>query len=186
MCKALKMSYWPLARSNHKAKRVECYHRFLNKTQTIIGQDRGMHEFFIQNAKRLQYAWNSAPIDDTDISWSMAAVGRYFRFPMDVELSAMPTINDNKNSTLYKYLRNVLNYSKFATSVVQILVEKKREAHRLRWNKDKVEQLFELVNVVNAHVQVTSKTASGEVGKLSNQAKGPFQISTILGPMHMQ
>jgi hypothetical protein len=34
---------------------------------------------------------------------------------------------------------------------------------------------------VKAHVQVTSKSADGEVGKLSYQAKGPFQISEILG-----
>jgi len=34
---------------------------------------------------------------------------------------------------------------------------------------------------VNAHVPVTSKVASGEVGKLSYQVKGPFQISKILG-----
>ena len=109
MCIALKMVFWPLAQGNHKAMRVECYHRFLNKTQTIVGQDRGTHETFIQNAKTSQYAWNSAPIDDTDISRSMAAVGRDFKFPMDVELSAMPTINDNKNSALYKYLRDVSN-----------------------------------------------------------------------------
>ena len=181
MCIALKMVFWPLARGNHKAMRVECYHRFLNKTQTIVGQDRGTHETFIQNAKTSQYAWNSAPIDDTDISRSMAAVGRDFKFPMDVELSAMPTINDNKNSALYKYLRDVSNDSKFATSVVQILVDERREAHRLRWNKDKVEQLFEVGDVVKAHVQVNSNAAHGEVGKLSYQAKGPFQITECLG-----
>ena len=181
MCKALKMVFWPLARGNHKAMRVECYHRFLNKTQTIVGQDRGTHETFVQNAKTSQYAWNSAPIDDTDISRSMAALGRDFKFPMDVELSAMPVINDNQNSALFKYLRDVSNNSKFATSVVQILVEERREAHRLRWNKDKIEQLFELGDVVKAHVQVTSKAATGEVGKLSYQAKGPFQISKIMG-----
>ena len=100
---------------------------------------------------------------------------------MDVELSAMPIINDNQNSALFKYLRDVSNNSKFATSVVQILVEERREAHRLRWNKDKVEQLFELGDVVKAHVQVASKAATGEVGKLSYQAKGPFQISKIMG-----
>ena len=181
MCKALKMIFWPLARGNHKGMGVERYHRFINKTQTIVGNDRGTHETFIQNAKTSQYAWNSAPIDDTDISRSMAAVGRDFKFPMDVELSSMPTISDNTNSALFKYLRDVSNDSKFATSVVQILVEERRDAHRQRWNKDKIEELFELGDVVKAHVQVTSKAETGEVGKLSYQARGPFQISKILG-----
>jgi len=120
-------------------------------------------------------------IGDTDISRSMAAVGRDFKFPMDVKLSAMPTISGNTNSALFKYLRDVSNDSKFATSIVQILMEERRDAHRLRWNKDKVEQPFEIGDVVKAHVQVTSKVETGEVGKLSYQAKGPFQISGILG-----
>ena len=107
----------------------------------------------------------------------MAAVGRDFKFPMDIELSAMPTINDNTNSALFKYLRDV----SFATSVVQILVEERRDTHRIRWNKNKIEQLFEIGDVVKAHVQVTSKADTGEVGKLSYQAKGPFQISKSLG-----
>jgi len=95
MCKALNIIFWPLARGNHRGMGVERYHRFLNKTQTIVGQDRGTHEIFLQNAKMLQQAWSSAPIDNTDISRSMAAVGRDFKFPMDIELSAMPTIKDN-------------------------------------------------------------------------------------------
>jgi hypothetical protein len=57
---------------------VERYHRFLNKTQTIAGQDRGTHQVFTKNAKTSQYAWNSALIDGTDIIRSMAAVGREF------------------------------------------------------------------------------------------------------------
>ena len=68
MCKALGMIFWTLARGNHIGNSVEKYHCFLNKTQTIVGQDRSTHETFIQNAKSSQYAWNSAPIDDTDIS----------------------------------------------------------------------------------------------------------------------
>ena len=104
----------------------------MNKIQTIVGQDRSTHETFVQNAKTSQYAWNSALIDDTDISRSMAAVDREFRFPMDVELSMMPAINENKTSALYKYLRDVSNDSKFTVSVVQILVEERREAHRAR------------------------------------------------------
>ena len=55
----------------------------------------------------------------------MAAIGREFRFPMDVELNAILSMNDNHSSALYKYLRDVSNDSKFATSVVQILVEER-------------------------------------------------------------
>ena len=41
MCKALKIQYWILSRGNHKGNSCERYHIFLNKTQTIHGNDRG-------------------------------------------------------------------------------------------------------------------------------------------------
>ena len=59
MCQSLKSTFWPLARGNHKGNSVERYHRFLNKTQTIIGQDRNTNEVFHQNAKTSQYGCNS-------------------------------------------------------------------------------------------------------------------------------
>ena len=75
MCAALGIIHWPLARGYHKGMSVEKYHCFLNKTQAISGQDRGIHDIFLQNSKTSQYAWNGTPIDGTDILRSVAAVG---------------------------------------------------------------------------------------------------------------
>ena len=93
MCKAFGFKFWALSRGNHKGNGVEKYHRFLNKTQTIVGQERGTHLSFIENCKTSQYAWNSAPIDDTDTPRSLAAVGCHFKFPMDIDINVAPTIN---------------------------------------------------------------------------------------------
>ena len=134
MCKRLNINVWPLSRGNHKGRSVERYHRFLNKTQTINGEDRGSHHTFIENSKTSQYAWNSAPIDDTDIPRCVAAVGRHFQFPMDVQLNKTPELNDADQSALYDYLRDVSIDSTFATSVLQVLVEERRTVHRDRWN----------------------------------------------------
>ena len=64
MCTSLDITYWYLSRGNHKGNLVEHYHWFLNMTQAIVGNNRGTHKFYLQNAKMSQYAWNSAPIDD--------------------------------------------------------------------------------------------------------------------------
>ena len=76
ICTALKIHLWPFARGNHKGLSVEKYHTFLNKTQTIVRQDRGTNLSILQNAKTSQYAWNSAPIENTDVSRSLTAVVR--------------------------------------------------------------------------------------------------------------
>ena len=65
MCEHFKLTSWCISQGNHKGNSAKKYHHFLNKTQTITGTDIGSHDKFIQNSKTSQYAWNSAPIDDT-------------------------------------------------------------------------------------------------------------------------
>lgn len=180
MCTKLGIMFWPLARGNHKGLSVERYHRFLNKTQTIVGNDRGTHSTIFQNVKTSQYAWNSSPIDNTDVTRSMAALGREFRFPLDVELSPSPSLNDSANSSLYTYLRHMSSDGKFATSVVEVLAEERRQSHRDRINNSKAASNFQIGDAVTARVVVQSQAATGAVRKLSYQAKGPFQITAIL------
>ena len=49
------------------------------------------------------YAWNSTPIDDTDIIRGVAAAGRKFRFPLDIELLDQPSLNDKKQLCFITY-----------------------------------------------------------------------------------
>ena len=181
MCNALSITYWCLSRGNHRGNSVERYHRFLNKTQAIAGNDRGTHQVYIQNAKTSQYAWNSAPIDNTDIIRSMVAVGRAFRFPLDVSLSPSPILNTESNSTLFNYLRDVSTDAKFSLSVLQILIEERRSTHRDRHNKGKTMCTLKIGDVVKAHVEVQSSADTGVVGKLSYRARGPYIITQDLG-----
>ena len=99
---------------------------------------------------------------------------------MDIELIAIPELNDKSNSTLYNYLRNLSPDEAFSTLVVQVLVDERREAHRQRWNKVKIQPTLKIGDVVKAHVQVQSKAYQGEVKELSYQERGPFQILEIL------
>ena len=181
MCSILDITFWPLARGNHKGNGAERYHRFLNKVQTIEGNCIGNNTNFMRIAKTTQYAWNSAPIDNTDIARSMAAVGRDFRFPLDVKLSKLPTLNDPNNNALYNYLRDVSTESTFAISVLQILIEERRLLHQQRINKDRKQSNFKVGDIVKAHVQIQSNSAAGIVDKLSYRAKGPFRIIKVLG-----
>ena len=123
MYNALGLKLYAFSRSNHKGLSVERYHRFLNKTQTIVSQDRGAHHSIIENCKTSQYAWNSTPIDNTDISRSMAAVGCHFKYPMDVSLNEDPSMKFKDHSVVHSYLRDVLNDSTFSTSILQVLIE---------------------------------------------------------------
>ena len=160
---------------------MERYHRFLNQMQAIVGNYRGTRAVYIQNAKTSQYAWNSAPIDNTDICRSVAAIGRTFRFPLDVELSPTPLLNNECNSTLFNYMWDVSTDSTFSLSILQVLIEERRAAHRERHNTNRIQCSLKVGDVVKAHVQVQSQAESGTVGKLSYCARGPFVIIQDLG-----
>ena len=181
MCDVLKIQLWPLSRGNHKALSIERYHRFLNKTHTIASQERNTHEVFLQNYKLSQYAWNGAPIDGTDVVRSVAAIGRPFQFPIDTDLTAAPNLNNENHTQLFQYLRAVSDNSSFATAVLQILIEDRRETHRDRWNRDREGIQFKVGDIVKAHVQVQSNATDNSVGKLSFRARGPFKITEDLG-----
>ena len=56
ICNTLGLKLWDLSRSNHKGLSVKRYHRFLNRIQKIVGQDRGTHHSTIENCKTSQYA----------------------------------------------------------------------------------------------------------------------------------
>jgi len=52
MCQQLDF-FWSLAQGNHKGNSVEKYHRFLNKTQTIVGADMRTQFFLLRTPNPL-------------------------------------------------------------------------------------------------------------------------------------
>ena len=68
-----------------------------------MSQDSGTHHFIVENCKTSQYAWNSTPIDNTDIFRSMAAVGCHFKYPMDVSLNEDPSMKFKDHSVVHLY-----------------------------------------------------------------------------------
>ena len=89
-------------------------------------------------------------------------------------------MNDEDQSALYIYLRNVSTDSKFVTYVLQILIEERRTAHCNRWNSQRATKSFYVGDVVKSHVQFHSNSEKGVVGDISYQARGPFQIKEVL------
>ena len=84
ICTALDLNYEILAKRSHKGLTVEHFHRFLNKAVTIAVEDRQSNDVFFPAGITAGYAWNSAPIDSTNILRSTVAIGREFLFPIDI------------------------------------------------------------------------------------------------------
>ena len=138
MCKALDLNYDILAKRNDKELTVEHFHRFLNKVVTISMEDRQSNGVFVMTWIAVGYMWNSAPIDGTDILRSTIAIGREFRFPIDIKLSALPQLTQNNAQSTIDYLRLADYNRRLSSSILKLLIEDRRTVHAERVNNIKM------------------------------------------------
>ena len=176
MCKALHINYEILAKRNHKGLLVEKFHRFLNKAITIAAEDRGTNDIFVAAGVAAGYAWNSSPIDGTGILRSVPAIGRELRFPLDVDISALPALVTNNADSVISYLRLTDNNRHFATTILKILIEDRRDTHAERINHSRNIVSMQPGDLVMARTAVQSAKSKDKVAKLSYAVRGPFQI----------
>ena len=105
MCKASHIKYDTLVKQNHKGLLVEKFHRFINKAITIAAGDRDKNDVFVIAGVAAGYAWNSSPIDGTDVLRSVPTIRQELHFLLDIDLSTLPTIVSNNAEAVISYLR---------------------------------------------------------------------------------
>ena len=86
VCGAVGINRWTVLKENHKAILPERFNRYLNKVQRLHVADCETIDDWLIGVTFATYAWNSAPVDGTDITRSFAAMGREFPFPIDKSL----------------------------------------------------------------------------------------------------
>ena len=181
MCTALDLNYDILAKRNHKGLTVEHFHRFLNKAMTIAIENRQSNDVFVPAGIAVGYAWNSAPMHSTDILRSTVAIGREFRFTIDINLSAVPQLTQNNDQSTIDYLRLADSNRRFSSSILKILIDDRRTIHAERVNNNK--NIFDFIvgDIVMVRTAVQSNATINKVAKLSYQVRGPFRIVKCTG-----
>ena len=174
MCQSLNLNYEILAKRNHKGLSVEHFHRFLNKSVTIAAEDRGTIDIFVPTGIAAEYAWNSAPIDGTDILRIIPAIGRELHFPFDIYLNAAPKLIQNNSQAVLDYLKLTDANRHFSSSILKILIEDRRIAHAERINNSKNLVVLHTGNIVMARAAIQSNLAKNKVAKLSYSVRGPY------------
>jgi hypothetical protein len=190
MCTLLQIRFSPAAKGNHQSVSVERFFRFANKAVTIATQDRNtIPDVWVPAIMLAAYAWNSSPIDGTDIIRSIPAVGRPFRFPLDLTVTNIdltPVLN--QATAVSSYLKNIASNAAFSLQIIQLLTQDRRTARSEHVNESRNQIIYNTDDLVLAQVQVTSQASIGVVAKLSYSIRGPFQIVARLpgGSYHVR
>ena len=134
ICQALSINYDILAKPNHKGLTVEHFHRFLNKCVTIAPKERGTNDIFVTTSIAAVYAWNSIPIDGTDILRSISAIGRKVHFPIDFNFNDLPKLTQNYAQGALEYLKLTESSRHFTKFILNFFIKDHRTAHTERIN----------------------------------------------------
>ena len=110
---ALKIRVHVAAARNHKTVGVEHFHKFLNHACKVFGKECETSECLVECGMLSAYAWNSSPIDSTEIVRNMPAIGRELKFPMDVHIAKITIVIDSTSKSVVTYLRHIQNDVQF-------------------------------------------------------------------------
>ncbi len=125
----LKINCHVLSSANHNPMIVERVNRYLTIGLKIMCNERDSVRVALEAILLLLYAWNSCPVPGTDISCSLVAVGREFKFLIDFssgkhwELTSSP-------STVISYSKELATHLAACRQVAELLVQKQRSYHR--------------------------------------------------------
>jgi hypothetical protein len=162
--------------NNHDSILVERFNAYLNKGLKILCTERSTTRSFVESAQLLAYAWNSAPMAETDISRSLVAVGREFAFPIDYLDAPAPSL-DVDASIKQQYHENLRSLLKSCRDVYKVLIEEHRCMHREYVNARRPDPIiFKINDIVWNRRQIQSNSKRGIVGKLRFKQTGPWKI----------
>ena len=181
MCKSLSLRFSTAAKGNHQSVSIERFFKYANKAVTIATQDRATLSVWVPAILLAAYAWNSSPIDGTDIIRSIPAVGRPFWFPLDLAITNAdidPVIH--QAPAVVQYLLGVSSHVSFAQDILKLLVSDRRTARAEHVNSNRTPVTFDIGDLVLAQVQVQSHASHDSVAKLSYSIRGPFTIAARL------
>ena len=146
----------------------------LNKSVSIAVEERGNNDIFFPASILTAYAWNSVPIDSTDVIRSIHAIGRALHFPLDINFNAVPKLIQNNAHTTLDYFNFTNSRRHFSSSILKILIEDRWTSHTERINNNKILVILKTGDIVMARTTIQSDLAKTKIVKLSSSVRGPY------------
>ena len=115
-------------------------------------------------------------INNTDVIWSIVAIGRPLGFPLSINLVNIPFLTSSPATDVVQYLRLISNDYRFFTEMLKILLDNRREHHHKRAKRGHSQLDFKPGRLVIHNVLIYLDAENDIVGKSSYQTRGPFIV----------
>ena len=182
LCQGIGLPHYTVSKGNHKAIICERFHKYLNKVQKIHAADCETFQDFMFGTIFAVYAWNSAPVDGTNIVRSYAAIGREFLFPIDFEREPIvPRDNTAQGQQTIEHVDSAFPLWRRQQEILKTLVDDRREHHRQLKNDGRTMKTFAPGDLVLVKKQTQTTDEKGPA-KARMQARGPYRVLEQLKP----
>lgn len=182
LCQNIGIPHYTVSKGNHKAIICERFHRYLNKVQRIHAADCETFQEFMFGTIFAVYAWNSAPVDGTDVVRSYAAIGREFPFPIDFERdSIVPREHEAQGQQTIEHVNSTFPLLRQQQELLKILVDDRREHHRMLKNEGRKMKTFAPGDLVIVKKQVQTSQEKGPA-KARMTTRGPYRVIEQVKP----
>ena len=182
LCSSISIPHYTVSKGNHKAIMCERFHRYLNKIQRIHAADCETFQDFMFGTIFAVYAWNSAPVDGTNIARSYAAMGREFPFPIDFEHEPItPRDHEAQAHQTLEHIDSAFPLWRRQQEILKTLVDERRDHHRNLKNQGRNMKTFAPGDLVVIKKQVQTTQERGPA-KARMHARGPYRVLEQIRP----
>lgn len=174
----LNVPYYMAPPQAHNAIMSERFHRYLNKVQKIHAADTQVYNQWKLGTLFAAYAWNASPIDGTDIVRSFVAIGKHFKFPLDVEDygEAERYLTGREMEQAVEHIQTAFPLWFQQLEILKAINADRRKEHRDRKNATRKGIQFEVGDIVMVRKQIQSNAAEGRPAKLALAQRGPYRV----------
>lgn len=153
----------------------ERFHRYLNKVQKIHAADTQVYNQWKLGTLFVAYAWNASPIDGTDIVRSFVAIGKHFKFPLDVDDygEAAKYLTGREAEQAIDHIQTAFPLWFQQAEILKAINADRRREHRERKNATRKGIQFDVGDIVMVRKQIQSNAAEGRPAKLALAQRGP-------------
>ena len=168
-----------LSTRNRKGITLKCFHLFLNINVTIGAEERCTDDIFLHTSIAAGNTWNSAPIDGTYTFRNIPAISCNIHVTLDINLNALPQINQNNTQLALDYLKLIDSYRHFSSSILNINMKDCRMGHGKRIMNNKNLVILKSDAVIIAQIVIQSDLLIETSSQILLRCSIPYHVICI-------
>lgn len=117
------------------------------------------NDIFVSASIVNEYAWNSAPIDRTDILHNIPATNQELHFPIDINIITLLKLTQNNDQATLEYFKHNDSSHHFSKYILNFFIDDRRTAHAERIHNSRNLVILNPGDILMVRTSIQSNTS---------------------------